>query len=102
MLDLIAPGHQQLANVILVFILKRKGGNKGYVSFSLNQRLPFLTMLATIVNKKDENGFIAGEARGKHGKQKRTDAAQIQSVIDHINSFPRIESHYCRARTKKE
>ena len=25
-----------------------------------------------------------------------------QAVRDHINAFPRIESHYCRARTKKE
>lgn len=25
-----------------------------------------------------------------------------KEVIDHINKFPRVESHYCRAKTKKQ
>lgn len=58
--------------------------------------------ISTVLKKCDNNGFTGEEARGKHGKQKKTDEKLINSVIQHINSFPRIESHYCRARTKKE
>lgn len=38
---------------------------------------------------------------GKH--QKKVISEEIrQNVKDHINSFPRVESHYCRANTSKE
>ena len=39
--------------------------------------------------------------QGKHPKKCVTSSAR-QSVIDHINEFPRVESHYCRESTSKE
>ncbi|KAE8739292.1 hypothetical protein FOCC_FOCC015215 [Frankliniella occidentalis] len=41
------------------------------------------------------------DKRGKHGTRKRTSPIVIQSVKDHIKSFPLIESHYCREGTRK-
>jgi hypothetical protein len=45
---------------------------------------------------------MSPEQRGKHGNQKKIDPEIKQSVINHINSIPRIESHYCRAQTNRE
>lgn len=58
--------------------------------------------ISTVLKKSDNNGFTGEESRGKHGKRKKTDDTLINSVIQHINSFPCIESHYCRTRTKRE
>lgn len=58
--------------------------------------------ISTVLKKSDINGFTGEDSRGKHGKQKKTEDALLESVFQHINSFPRIESHYCRSRTKKE
>jgi len=38
---------------------------------------------------------------GKHTKKRTSDAA-IQTVVDHINSFQRIQSHYCRASSTRQ
>ena len=38
---------------------------------------------------------------GKHTKRKISQLTR-QSVLDHINLFPRVESHYCRQNTCKE
>ena len=38
--------------------------------------------------------------KGKHTKRKHSDAVQSK-IMEHINSFPRIESHYCRQRSSK-
>ncbi|KAL4718089.1 hypothetical protein ACJJTC_003948 [Scirpophaga incertulas] len=40
-------------------------------------------------------------AKGKHIK-KQTPDYKIQEVIDHINSFPVEESHFCRSNTKRK
>ena len=42
----------------------------------------------------------SGENRGKHVKKTVSDDLK-QVVRDHIEAFPRVESHYCRVRTKK-
>lgn len=40
--------------------------------------------------------------RGKHKDHKKLDFEIKQSVRNHINSIPRIESHYLRAQTTRE
>lgn len=40
--------------------------------------------------------------RGKHGKQRKLSDEVLQSVRDHINSIPRVESHYLRSNTNRE
>lgn len=41
------------------------------------------------------------DKRGKHVKRKVSDEAKV-IIKDHINSFPRVESHYCRSSVKRQ
>lgn len=52
--------------------------------------------------KKTELGVLDGKLRGKHGNQPTIYPQIKQSVLDFINSVPRIESHYLRAQTTRE
>jgi hypothetical protein len=54
------------------------------------------------VNTKERDGFLEEDFRGKHGQQRKLDPEIHASVRAHINSIPRIESHYCRANTSRE
>lgn len=46
---------------------------------------------------------MTGEERGKHSKRaNKIDDIMVQGVMDHINSFPRTESHYCRSTTQRQ
>lgn len=47
-------------------------------------------------------GFLAGDNRGRHGNHNKLDSTVIERIKEHINSIPRIESHYCRATTSRE
>ena len=53
------------------------------------------------VKKTDTGVCTTGERRGTNIKRKIPDESKAV-VREHIESFPRIESHYCRASTKKE
>lgn len=52
-------------------------------------------------NKCLLTGMAAEDLRGKTASRKISPEKE-KKVVDHINSFPRIESHYCRAKTKKQ
>lgn len=58
--------------------------------------------IATIRKKTNSEGFLESEKRGKHNNQKKVSDATKGNIRNHINLFPRIESHYCRSQTKKE
>lgn len=58
--------------------------------------------IRTVVKKNSERIGLMQENRGKHGNQFQLEAALKDGVKAHINSIPRIESHYCRARTKRQ
>lgn len=58
-------------------------------------------VVRTVINKTND-GFLEAEKRGKHGKQKKIDESIKEGIIKHINSIPRIESHYLRAQTTRE
>ncbi|KAL4131539.1 hypothetical protein QTP88_008833 [Uroleucon formosanum] len=66
-------------------------------TLDLNDRV-----IKTALSKKTELGVIEGELRGKHSNQPTIDPQIKQSVLDFINSIPRIESHYLRAQTTRE
>ncbi|XP_055676595.1 uncharacterized protein LOC129785944 isoform X3 [Lutzomyia longipalpis] len=61
-------------------------------------------MVKTAFSKIDPESFLIEEdQRGKFERQIRQDwEATKKSVIDHINSFPRVESHYVRENSTKE
>lgn len=53
-------------------------------------------------NNIDESfGTTISPKRGRHAKRV-TPNLKLEEVRNHINSFPRVESHYCRASTNKE
>ncbi|CAK1598252.1 unnamed protein product [Parnassius mnemosyne] len=58
--------------------------------------------IRTVLDKKNEQGIIVGEQRGKHNNKKRISEEALNEVRCHINSIPRIESHYLRKQTSKE
>ncbi|CAG9814696.1 unnamed protein product [Phaedon cochleariae] len=57
------------------------------------------TFIQSIVS---DNGMIPQDKRGKHGRQMKIDQEILESVRFHINSIPRVESHYLRANTTRE
>lgn len=60
--------------------------------------------IRTVLHKKLESisGMISTDLRGKHDNHRKIDDAIKEAVRRHINSIPRIESHYCRKDSKKE
>lgn len=60
-------------------------------------------MIRTVIQSKvSEQGIIKEDLRGKHGNHQRMNEEVLKSVFDHINSIPRVESHYVRKDTKRE
>lgn len=59
--------------------------------------------LSTVNKKKAEaTGVIAEDLRGRHGNIGRClTQADKDGAREHINSYPRKESHYCRASSTK-
>jgi hypothetical protein len=53
------------------------------------------------VESKISNGGV-GAKQMKRPAHNKTAASEEDFIKKHINSFPRIESHYCRANTKQE
>jgi len=49
--------------------------------------------------ERDDMNFV--DRRGGHTK-KRIPEIELKRIRDHVNMFPRIPSHYCRASTTKE
>lgn len=62
------------------------------------------TVVQTVVRKRLETNFtrISPDKRGSHAQHKKISEIVKQSVRDHINSIPRVPSHYCRARSRME
>lgn len=53
-------------------------------------------------NKDVETNVPKADGRGKNAKSNRGLPLDIRNKVrDHINSFPKIESHYCRANTNR-
>ncbi|GFO42350.1 DNA repair protein rhp54 [Plakobranchus ocellatus] len=59
--------------------------------------------IRTALKKRQRDGQIAMEGRGgRREAEKVEDEEKRQSILDHINKFPRMESHYCQTNTKNE
>ena len=49
---------------------------------------------------QSNEGILKDSLCGKHGKQKKWSAESIATVVEHIKSFPRVDSHYCPKECK--
>lgn len=45
---------------------------------------------------------VEDDRRGKHTPQNKTPEWQLQLIRQHINTYPRMESHYCRKTTQRQ
>lgn len=60
-------------------------------------------MITVKIKQKSTDGFIENDLRGKHEtRPKRIPESVTERVRQHIESFPKVESHYCRQTTTKE
>jgi len=59
-------------------------------------------MIQTTLDKQSETGAIDSDHRGRKFVKGVLEDSLTQSVKDHINSIPRIESHYLRAHSTRE
>ena len=93
---------------------KRKKSNYSYFllkekdSYRVCKNIYLSTLAVSITSynvhdKKDKvSGILKADGRGKHNKHHRVTEEQREDVIAHINSFPVVDSHYCRAKTNKK
>lgn len=58
--------------------------------------------IRTVKSKTNGSGFVERDLRGRHENRKKIDPNVLQDIKNHINSIPRIESHYLRASTSRE
>jgi len=62
--------------------------------------------IRTVIEKRQKTPStmtLEGEKRGKHGNNgKKISDAVKNAVRQHINSIPRLESHYCRKNTQRQ
>ena len=72
-------------------------------SFYLSTLAVSQKMIYGVHEKKEEVCVIVKpDGRGKHNNHYKVTQEEKEKVIAHINSFPVIDSHYCRAKTNKK
>lgn len=58
-------------------------------------------VIRTII-KKIQSGYLEIDKRGKHNNHPTVDTNIQTDIMNHIESIPRIDSHYLRAQTTKQ
>ena len=85
------------------FLLKEKDSYRMCKNFYLSTLAVSQKMVYNVHDKKDKvTDILQADGRGKHNKHHRVTEEQREEVIAHINSFPVVDSHYCRAKTNKK
>ena len=59
-------------------------------------------VMMALQNKSVIGAFDGADKRGKHKPWNKTSPLKIATVIDHINTIPKMASHYCRKDSKKD
>ena len=72
-------------------------------SFYLSTLAVSQKMIYNVHDKKDETtGIVKIDGRGTHSNHHKVSEEERKSVLAHIQSFPVVDSHYCRAKTNKK
>lgn len=53
-------------------------------------------------NENELSGIAKRDGRGRHPSHRKTSDEALEIIRNHINSFPQMESHYCRQNSKKK
>lgn len=81
-------------------------GEGNYVQVCRQTFLEIFTVcrstLQTLVTRKKNGEVVFEEKRGKFAKPRKLNSEVIEKIKQHINSIPRSESHYSRAKSTKE
>ncbi|KAK3786283.1 hypothetical protein RRG08_018168 [Elysia crispata] len=56
----------------------------------------------TLEKEDPKTGLIAPERQGKHGKQRRVSEAVLNSVREHISSFPTVDGQNGKSKSKRQ
>ncbi|CAH1171175.1 unnamed protein product [Phaedon cochleariae] len=95
------PGSTRSKNYKYSFLIDDAGVQVCKTFFKntlgINNRTIFTT-----TKKKDHQGIIERDRRGTHTQHKKIPDNIKSDILRHIESFPRVNSHYCRSRTNKE
>ena len=82
------------------YIIDEEDSAKVCKDFYLSTLAVSQKMVYSAHEKKDPvTGAIKADGRGKHSKHHHVSDIDRQNVIDHINSFQVVDSHYRRAKT---
>ena len=54
------------------------------------------------IQKRINTGLLKPDGQGKHDRHANVSDEQKNGVISHIDSFPVIRPHYCRAKKNKK
>lgn len=66
-------------------------------TFSISHRVVETCM----INIGNNGLFIGDDKRKNHKASNATSQSDLNLVKNHINSFPKVESHYCRRDSSK-
>lgn len=55
-------------------------------------------VIATVIEKKDEEGFVDVDYRGKYSNHLIVNTEIKNSIRQFINNIPKADSHYLRAQ----
>ena len=85
------------------FLMKGAESFRVCKSFYLATLAVSQKMVYNVHQKKDKvTGVVKPDGRGRHSSHYQVSEEQKQGVFEHINSFPVVDSHYCRAKTNKK
>lgn len=89
--------HQSKRNLTLFYLPKKQAKVKVCKTFFLNTLSVSAQVVTTVIKKKTgTTGIVAEDRRGKACKNSVISDSIKPTVRNHIDSFKRIESHYCR------
>lgn len=84
------------------YIKKNEQKNRLCKTFLINTLGITERRIRTVIQGKTTTGMAPIDNREKHSNHHKTDPGVLASVRNHINSIPRIESHYVRSDTSRE
>ncbi|XP_064598481.1 uncharacterized protein LOC135464842 [Liolophura sinensis] len=71
-------------------------------TLDIRQRTVYYALDAkTNINAANTEGFVSPDRRGKNTPKNKTSDSDKAFLKAHIESFPAVESHYCRQRTRR-
>lgn len=94
--------HKPRSSVTYCFFVNNKTVKVCKTTF-LNTFAISDSWIKTILKKTSKGPDVSPDKRGRHNKRANAISREtIDSIKEHINSFPRVESHYLRKYTRRE